>query len=31
MGEAFRRYAEVHLHVDAVLGRFVDRMALEVA
>lgn len=31
MGEAARRYAEEHLHIDAVLGRFVDRMALELA
>ena len=30
MGEASRHYAEEHLHVDAVLGRFVDRLALEV-
>jgi colanic acid biosynthesis glycosyl transferase WcaI len=30
MGEAARRYAEEHLHVDAVLGRFADRLALEV-
>ena len=26
MGESARHYAETHLHVDAVLGRFVTRL-----
>ena len=29
LGESARHYAETHLHVDAVLGRFVTRLEQE--